>query len=82
LSKAAHLDLLQVDVDEVIVPDKVIDEIRAYGASDLTVQAIQQSAWLKVCPTPTIPRAIEALRRSGMYLTDEFTERILAQVGE
>ncbi len=53
LSKVDHLDLLQVGVDEVIVPDRVIDEIRAHGATDLTVQAIQNTAWLRIVPTPT-----------------------------
>ena len=54
LSKVDQLDLLQVDADEVIVPDRVIDEIRAYGATDLTVQMIQKATWLHVVPTPTI----------------------------
>ncbi len=147
LSKVDHLDLLQVEADELIVPDKVIDEIRAYGGTDSTVQKVQKAAWLKVVPTTTIPATIaswnlgdgessvlafavgevdvevvlddlqarrraaglgltvrgtvgivllarqnsvipaarpviENLRRSGMYLTDEFARRMLALVGE
>ena len=35
LSKLDLLDLLQVEADDVIVPDRVIDEIRAYGAGGL-----------------------------------------------
>jgi predicted nucleic acid-binding protein len=52
LSKLDHLDLLQVEAVEVIVPDRVIDEIRAYGATDLTVQTIQKTPWLQIVPTP------------------------------
>jgi predicted nucleic acid-binding protein len=147
LSKVDQLDLLQVGADEVIVPDKVIDEIRAYGASDPTVQMTQKAVWLKTVPSPMfsaaiaswnlgegessvlavasgradvevvlddraarrraeglgltvrgtagivllarqdglIPAArpvIEGLRRSGLYLTDDFVDQILALVGE
>jgi predicted nucleic acid-binding protein len=147
LSKVDHLDLLRVGADEVIVPDKVIDEIRAYGATDPTVQMIQGAAWLQTVPSPTfsatieswnlgdgessvlavaiggagvevvlddlaarrravglgltvrgtvgivllarrdgaIPAArpvIEELRRSGMYLDDDFVNQTLALVGE
>lgn len=147
LSKVDRLDLLQVEADEVIVPDRVIDEIRAYGATDLTVQAIQRATWLQIVPTPAISATmtswnlgagesavlavalggsdvevvlddlparrraarlgltvrgtagivvlarqkgaipalrpvIEELRRSGMYLTDELVDRMLALVGE
>ena len=58
LSKLDHLDLLQVEADEVIVPDRVIDEIRAYGATDLTVQAIQKATWLRIVPTPPFPATV------------------------
>jgi predicted nucleic acid-binding protein len=147
LSKVGHLDLLQVEVDEVIVPDLVITEIRAYGATDLTVHAIKEATWLQLAHAPRVPAAIaswdlgdgessvlalalgesgvkvvlddlparrraaqlgltvrgtlgivvlarqhgvipaarpvfEELRQCGMYLTDEFAERMLAIVGE
>jgi predicted nucleic acid-binding protein len=48
LSKVDQLDLLRVGADEVIVPDKVIED----------------------------------LRRSGMYLDDDFVNQALALVGE
>lgn len=58
LSKLDHLDLLQVEADEVIVPDRVIAEILAYGATDLTVQAIQKTPWLRIVPTPLFPPTV------------------------
>lgn len=58
LSKLNLLDLLQVEAHEAIVPDRVISEIRAYGATDLTVQAIEKAVWLRIVPTPRMPAAI------------------------
>jgi predicted nucleic acid-binding protein len=52
------LDLLRVEADEVIVPDLVSNEIRAYGATDLTVRAIQTATWLQLVFAPTVPAAI------------------------
>jgi predicted nucleic acid-binding protein len=52
------LELLQVEASEVIVPDPVVTEIRAYGATDLTVQAIEKAAWLHVVPVLRVPAEI------------------------
>jgi len=147
LSKLNLLDLLQVEAHEVIVPDRVISEIQAYGATDLTVQAIEKAVWLRIVPAPSIPAVVtswdlgdgessvlalavaesgvevvlddlparrraaelgltirgtigivvlarqknvipaarpvfDELRRCGMYLSEEFAKRMLAQVGE
>ena len=56
-----HLGLLEV-LDEpgvpVVVPDRVIAEIGARGASDPTVIAVGAAAWIQVVPTPPIPKAV------------------------
>jgi predicted nucleic acid-binding protein len=147
LSKVGFLDLLQVEADEVIVPDLVINEIRAYGATDVTVRAIENATWIQRVSAPRVPADIaswdlgdgessvlalalgesgvevvlddlparrraarlgltvrgtlgivvlarqndvipaarpvfEELRQCGMYLSDDFAERMLAIVGE
>jgi predicted nucleic acid-binding protein len=60
LSKVDHLDLLRVGADEVIVPDKVIAEIHAYGAADRTARMIQGAAWLQSVPSPVFSPTIES----------------------
>jgi predicted nucleic acid-binding protein len=52
------LAVLRVGVDDVAVPEPVIEEIHGHGMDDPTVQAIDQASWLTIVPGPVIPRAI------------------------
>jgi predicted nucleic acid-binding protein len=54
LSRSRYLSLLQNFAREIWVPDPVAGEIRHRGAQDITVQAIEQTAWLISKPVPTI----------------------------
>jgi len=58
LSRSRYLSLLQNFAREIWVPDPVAGEIRHRGAQDITVQAIEQTAWLISKPVPTIPTPV------------------------
>jgi predicted nucleic acid-binding protein len=55
LAKVGQLDVLRAGVPEIIVPDIVLAEVGARGPADPTFQEIQQTAWLKIVPTPPTP---------------------------
>jgi len=59
LSKGGFIDLLQVLNSEIIVPEAVKNEIEAYGKDDITAKTLQETDWLVVRKTPTIPRIIQ-----------------------
>jgi predicted nucleic acid-binding protein len=52
------LELLRAGVDDVAVPEPVIEEIHGHGRDDPTVQAIDRASWLTIVPVPVIPPAI------------------------
>lgn len=54
------LEILRVGVDEVAVPEPVIEEIRGHGMGDPTVQALDRVNWLTVVPGPVIPPPVAA----------------------
>jgi predicted nucleic acid-binding protein len=60
LSQAGLLDLLRQAASEIVVPHAVAAEIRKRDARDLTVQALDRTAWLKVIETPPVPSLIQA----------------------
>lgn len=60
LSRAGLLDLLQLAAPEIVVPDAVAAEILRRGPNDPTAQALNNTEWLPVIPTPTIPASIQA----------------------
>lgn len=60
LSKAGLLHLLQLAGSTVMVPAAVAREIRQREASDLTVQALEQTVWLEIVETPPAPSLIQA----------------------
>lgn len=60
LSRAGLLDLLQLLSSEIIVPEIVASEIEIRGKSDPTAQAIANTAWFLVTPTPPVPTKIQA----------------------
>ena len=60
LSRAGLIDLLQLISSEVIVPEIVASEIEVRGNNDPTAQALANTSWLLVTPTPPIPAQIQA----------------------
>jgi predicted nucleic acid-binding protein len=60
LARAGLLDLLQLIAETVMVPASVTDEIQRRGPSDITAQAIQNTAWIVRIEDPPIPRQIQA----------------------
>jgi hypothetical protein len=47
LAKAGNLDLLRAGVPEILVPDAVLSEVAARGPTDLVLQRIKITAWLR-----------------------------------
>ena len=60
LTKGNYLSLLQVLSEKIIVPEIVATEIKAYGESDVTAQALAKTDWLLVTKTPPIPNLIQS----------------------
>jgi predicted nucleic acid-binding protein len=60
LSRAGYLPLLKVAGPQVVVPDAVMEELRAKGTDDAVVKAVEAEGWLRLEPAPNIPRQIEA----------------------
>jgi predicted nucleic acid-binding protein len=58
LSRGQHLDLLRHFADRILVPEPVAREIKAKGAQDLTVKALEGVSWLEIAPAPTVPESI------------------------
>jgi predicted nucleic acid-binding protein len=59
LARTGNLPLLQVLAPALVVPEPVLEEIRAKGTDDATVRAVQDMAWLSVVQPP----ASSSLRR-------------------
>jgi predicted nucleic acid-binding protein len=55
LTHVGLLDVLDEPGVPVVVPDRVLAEIGAHGATDPAVIAVRAAAWIQVVPTPTIP---------------------------
>lgn len=60
LTKGGFLDLLQVISSSVIVPLAVAAEIQAYGSTDVTAVALNNTDWLVVQETPPAPNVIQS----------------------
>jgi predicted nucleic acid-binding protein len=60
LCKSEMADLLPAMFSEIVVPDRVIEEIRAGVGSDPTAAILLQYPWIKRVETVTIPAAITA----------------------
>ena len=58
LSRGHHLSLLEAVAERVLVPEPVVLEIRAKGADDLTVRALDTTSWLQPVPAPFLPDEI------------------------
>lgn len=59
LARTELLDFLQVVAETVVVPNALTDEIRHLGPTDITVQALQNTAWVVRIDDPPIPRVIQ-----------------------
>ena len=60
LAGAKLLDFLQLASPEIVVPRPVADEIRAGGAADAAVTALETTPWLSVVDPPIVPPVIQA----------------------
>ena len=60
LSRAGHLDLLQIAGKSIFVPESVILAIGAKGTGDATVLAVASASWLTRVPRPAIPARVAA----------------------
>ncbi|MGH7823846.1 MAG: DUF3368 domain-containing protein [Candidatus Binatia bacterium] len=60
LSRAGLLDMFKLEGEEIVITKTVAEEIRRRGPDDLTVQAIERTAWLTVIDAPSIPDTIRA----------------------
>lgn len=58
LTRLGLLEVLREPGVPVVVPDIVMAEISGLGPSDPAAQAVQQSSWIQVVPTPAIPAAV------------------------
>jgi predicted nucleic acid-binding protein len=65
LARAGLLDFLQHIPGTVVVPVSVTDEIQRRGPTDITAQAIQNTAWIVRVDDPPIPRIIQAWDLGG-----------------
>jgi predicted nucleic acid-binding protein len=55
LARENLLETLREGVDEVVVPEPVLTEIRAHGSDDPTVKALSEVTWLNEVPAPDVP---------------------------
>ena len=60
LAAANLLDFLQLAGPEIVVPRPVADELRAGGAADATVKALDSTPWLSVVEPASVPAVIQA----------------------
>jgi predicted nucleic acid-binding protein len=58
LTQVGLLEVLNEPGVPVVVPDRVIAEIGAHGASDPAVVAVSAASWIQVVPTPPIPKQV------------------------
>src|SRR4051794_4503008 len=60
LAREGLLEMLPQGGFDVVVPEAVIDEIRAHGLADPTVVAIGRASWLATAPAISIPPEVAA----------------------
>jgi predicted nucleic acid-binding protein len=60
LARAGQIGLLQLAAVRIVVPGPVYAELRARGAADPAVAAIDTHSWLAVTQTPAVPALIQA----------------------
>jgi predicted nucleic acid-binding protein len=60
LVRGGLLDFLQLVAETIMVPTSVLVEIQRRGPTDITAQALQNTAWIICIEDPPIPRLIQA----------------------
>ena len=65
LSKAGLIDVLQHLGAPVVIPEAAAQEIQRRGASDPSVLALVQAAWLATVDPGAIPAAVSAFSLGG-----------------
>lgn len=60
LSRSGHLPLLKILGDEIVVPEFVANEVRAYGPDDVTAKALVDTSWLREVPAEPVPPSVFA----------------------
>lgn len=60
LSKAGMMHLLQQKVEEVLVPEPVVQEILKRGSQDFTAKVLESIDWLKPVEVAKIPALIQS----------------------
>ena len=60
LSQVGLLHYLQLVGEEVLVPQAVANEIRAYGPNDITAHSLHHTSWLQIVEVPEVPAIIQA----------------------
>jgi uncharacterized protein len=58
LTEVGLLEVLRQPGVPVLVPDTVLVEIGRLGPNDPAIQVVQQSGWMQIVPTPTIPDVV------------------------
>ncbi len=58
LTEVGLLEVLRQPGVPVLVPDAVLVEIGRLGPNDPAIQAVQQSGWMQIVPTPAIPDVV------------------------
>jgi predicted nucleic acid-binding protein len=58
LTEVGLLEVLRQPGVPVLVPDVVLVEIGRLGPNDPAIQAVQQSGWMQIVPTPAIPDVV------------------------
>ncbi|MFY9820995.1 MAG: DUF3368 domain-containing protein [Thermoanaerobaculia bacterium] len=62
LARTTSLHLLKSLAPQLVVPEAVLEEIRAKGVEDATLQAVQASPWLSVVRVSFEPDRVGGLR--------------------
>ena len=62
LTHLGLLDVLNEPGIPVLVPDVVIGEIEAHGATDPAAVAVSRASWIRVVPVSSIPTAVAACK--------------------
>ncbi len=58
LKRVGLLEVLNEPGMPVVVPDTVVAEIGAHGATDPAVIAVGAASWIQVVPAPIIPKPV------------------------
>jgi len=60
LARTGNLPLLKALASNFVIPEPVLDEIRAKGEGDAALQGVQATPWLSVVQPPPVPETLLA----------------------